>query len=115
MPPSDLIICYSAFAFSIFKPALDPISLMLHPGQSFKISLSRKVANRNLYDRIFPGRLGGDQKPSVSSVRLSFPYINRTAKRMHFQISPACLSQTQNGRVRQRTFTDAGKRRLRGS
>jgi len=75
-PFSHLVISHAALAFRILKCTLNPKALALHPAQSLKCDVLRRIAQRYLYVRLLSQRLRCNQSPAFDPVRLPIPNIH---------------------------------------
>ena len=75
-PLSHLVIGHATFAFRILECPLNPESRSLHPAQSFKRCVLRRISQGNLYIRIPSQRLRCNQSPAFNLFGFAIPYVN---------------------------------------
>jgi hypothetical protein len=94
-PLSDLIICHTAFAFCVFKCTFDPVPLPLHPAQTFKLSVFRRIGQRDFCIGVTRDRFRHDQSPAMNLRRPPIPNVNFQLAAPDFEHTAGCFAKCQ--------------------
>ena len=109
-PFPHLVVDHTAFTFNIFKYPLHPITLTLHPPQTFQCRLLRGIGQRDFQILIFSNSPRNDQLPTMSHIQLAAPHINFDATAPNVKVSASAVAKRHRSsrslRKRANNFTN---------